>query len=194
MGFTNTNKVQEKDNVLYILKNAKKGILSKNIFLLKNLSDRTVHNASAYQDTDSITLAVLVYALAKITERQRYTQYKDWPVFEKAVLSNLDRATNDLNQNNFDSFRQDLTNIRGSINKLSSHLHDYIEEVFRKAAISKASRIYEHGISMQQTASLLGITPFELAEYIGTTGIADVNLGVTIPIQKRLKNAEEFFK
>lgn len=186
------SEVYEKDNLLDILKKTRKAITSKDVFTLKSLSNRTVHNASHHQDTDSITVAVLVYSIGKVIERSKYVQYKDWPMFERVMLSNLDRAIEDLSKDRIEKFRGDLAAVRGAISKLSTHLRGYIEEVFRKARINKASRIYEHGISLEQTASLLGITLFELAEYAGKTGIADVNLGVTMPISKRLKAAEEF--
>ncbi|MEM2462826.1 MAG: hypothetical protein QXD71_01515, partial [Candidatus Pacearchaeota archaeon] len=63
-----------------------------------------------------------------------------------------------------------------------------------KAAINKASRIYEHGISRAETARLLGITQWELAEYVGLTGIADTDLSITLPIEKRIKLAESLFR
>jgi len=47
---------------------------------------------------------------------------------------------------------------------------------------------------MEQTAKLLGITIWELAEYAGQTGISDVNLTVTMPVEKRLKQAQEMFE
>lgn len=194
VGDSSSKEIIEKENVLDILKKTKKAIIAKDIFTLKQLSDRTVHNASLYQDTDSLTLAVLVHSLGKVTERQRYSEYKEWPIFEKAMISNLDKSVYDLNSGNIDEFRNDLFAVRRVISKLSGHLKKYIEEVFRKSSISKASRIYEHGISLEQTASLFGITLFELAEYAGKTGISDVNLGITMPIEKRLKQAEEFFK
>ena len=44
---------------------------------------------------------------------------------------------------------------------------------------------------MQQTAEMLGISVFELAEYAGKTGIADVGLSITKDIKERVKIAEE---
>ena len=37
---------------------------------LKELSNTTVHNASIYQDEDSVSVAVLIYSLSKIFERK----------------------------------------------------------------------------------------------------------------------------
>ena len=83
--------------------------------------------------------------------------------------------------------------VRQAINKLSGKLKIFIKDVFRRATINKASRIYEHGISMEKTASLLGITMFELAEYAGQTGIPDVPENKTLSVKTRIKLAMEMF-
>ena len=70
---------------------------------------------------------------------------------------------------------------------------DYIKNVFEQAQINKASRIYEHGVSMEQTANLLGISMFELAEYAGTTGISESPEGKTIDAKSRIKLAMDMF-
>ena len=36
---------------------------------LKGLSNRTIHNSSIFQDEDSISIAVMVYAIAKMMDR-----------------------------------------------------------------------------------------------------------------------------
>lgn len=185
--------VQERDNVLYILSTARKAMKKMNLTLLKELSDHTIHSASIYQDTDSITVAVLIYALSKIFERSKYTNYADWPSFSKTCIENLTKAEHDLKGNKIEEFRKDLLNIRQAVDKLSGHLKTYVEDVFRKAMIKKASRIYEHGISLKQTAELLGISTWELAEYTGETGISDVDLSITADIKKRIKRALDIF-
>jgi len=186
--------VHEKDNLVYILENAKKAIDEKDIVTLKDLSNRTVHSASVYQDTDNITIAVIVYALYKVLARPDYEKYAEWPLFIETVNSNLSNAATNLKKGKTSEFRNNLRAIREVVEKLSGHFKSYIEEVFRTSLISKASRIYEHGVSMGQTASLLGITLFELAEYSGKTGISDVDLSSTVTIDKRLKMAMEFFR
>jgi hypothetical protein len=188
------DRLVEKDNLLYILSSTIKAISEKDIFTLKELSNRTVHSASIFQDSDSISVAVIVYSLAKIYERSKYETYKDWNLFDKSVSLNLKNAVSSLKQDKTGDFRGNLQNIINSIKKLSSHLRIYIEEVFRKARINKASRLYEHGISFEQTARLFGISIFELAEYAGRTGIGDVDLSITMPIKDRIKIASDFFE
>lgn len=186
--------MEERENILYILRKAKAALSSHDVFLLKDLSNRTIHNASIYQDPDSISVAVIVYSLSKITERSKYTFYKDWPMFIKAVNKSLDDSARGLENDDTKSFRKGLSEIRSLVGKVSGNFRKAIEDVFRRASINKASRIYEHGISMEQTASILGITLFELSDYAGKTGIPDVPLSITLSIEKRFNIAWEFLK
>ncbi len=186
--------ISERKNLLWILKNAKNAVKNEDAVKLKNLSNHTIHTASIEQDPDSITIAVLIYSLSKIIERKRYTKYKGWPEFYENYIKSINQSIQDLQNNDIENFRMHIGEIRKHLNKLSGKLKNYIKDVFRKAKINKASRIYEHGISMQQTSKILGITLWELAEYAGQTGISDVNLSVTMPIKKRIKLAEDIFK
>ena len=46
---------------------------------------------------------------------------------------------------------------------------------------------------MEKTASLLGITMFELASYAGQTGISDVPISRTMKVKSRIKLAMDMF-
>lgn len=182
------------DNVLRILKETKIAIENEDALKIKNLSNQTINTASLTQDGDNIAVAVVVYSLGKIFERGNYKQLPGWGGFYKIIISSLNSSIADIEKNDEEKFRKDLELIRKSIEKLSGKLKKYIQEVFRKAQINKASRIYEHGISMEKTANLLGVTLYELAEYAGKTGISDVPLGKTLGVKARIKLAEGLFK
>ncbi len=185
--------MQEKGNIIDILKNARSAMERRDAVLMKHLSDRTIHTSSIYGDPDNVAVAVVIYALSKIVERGKYESYKSWPFFIDICLKGLTSSAEAIEREDIEGFRNAIASINKAISRISGHLKDYIEDVFRKASINKASRIYEHGISMKQTADLLGVTVFELAEYVGKTGIADVDLSITKDIRKRLKEAAEFF-
>ncbi len=187
-------KEAELKNILEILKNAKKALKTDDILLMKEMSNRTIHSASLYKDPDSVTIAVTIYALAKIIERKKYEQYKEWPSFFNRINKDIDNALAHLSKSQFKEFHDDLHDIRKAAHQLSGHLKIYIQDVFRHASINKASRLYEHGISMAETAELLDITTWELAEYVGTTGISDVDLSVTMPIKERINFAKKLFE
>ena len=186
--------MQEKENVLRILEEAKKAIGIGDALEIKNLSNQTINTASLIQDPDNIAVAVIVYSLSKIIERENYKQLPGWSKFYKIIINSITCSIEDIKKNNEKKFREDFELIRGAIGKLSGKLKSYIQDVFRKAQINKASRIYEHGISMEQTAKLLGITMFELAEYAGKTGIPDVPLGKTMDVKSRIKLVRDIFE
>ena len=58
--------MQEKENVLRILEEAKKAIEIGDALEIKNLSNQTINTASLIQDPDNIAVAVIVYSLSKI--------------------------------------------------------------------------------------------------------------------------------
>ncbi len=184
---------KEREHIVKLLSKAHRALLKKDVILLKKLSDRTIHTASIYKDIDAIIFATTIYALSKIIEREKYQEYKEWPVFYKLALNNLELAKRKLRKDNIKGFRQSIIDIRKEANKFSSNLKRYIKEVFEKAAISKASRIYEHGMSLSETADLLGITQWELSEYVGRTGIGDVDLSVTLPVKERINFTKKLF-
>ncbi len=183
----------ERKNILLILKNTRKALKTEDVLLLRDMSNRTIHGVSIYKDPDSIVIAVTIYALSKIIARKDYKQHKDWQVFLSRVSKDIDKAIEHLEKNNIKTFHEDMQNIRKAANNISGSLKHYIKDVFRMAQINKASRIYEHGISRAETSRLLGITQFELAEYIGKTGIADVTLSLTTPIKERIKFTRSLF-
>ena len=161
---------------------------------MRRLSNRTIHSASIYHDTDNIAIAVIIYALSKILEREKYQNYRSWDIFITECLTLLQEAITAIQKDEMDTFKDAIAGIKEAVDRLEGHLKDYIKDVFRKASINKASRIYEHGISMQQTAEMLGISVFELAEYAGRTGIADVDLSITKNIKERIRIAEEMLQ
>lgn len=186
--------MQEPDNVLRILKETKVALEKNDTFNLRGLSNQTINTASLTHDLDNIAVAVIVYSLGKILERVDYRQLPGWNKFYKNLLLYLDKSIEDIENKNYERFRQDFKGIRGSVENLSGKLKKYVKEVLRSAEINKASRIYEHGISMEKTADLLGVSLYELADYAGKTGIPDVPENYTMNTKSRIKLAMEMFE
>jgi len=185
----------EKENVLRILKETLTALKSENYSYIKELSNQTIHSASTQQDSTSITLAVFLYSLSKILERTEYKKEKGYKTFNKDLLNYLSSAIDSLEKNDLNNFDYSLKKIRRELSGLSGNLKDYIQDVFRKAEINKASKIYEHGISMEQTAKLLGVSIWELANYTGQkTFLYNEPESNTLGVKKRIKLAEDFFK
>lgn len=183
--------MQEADNILKILQDTKKALKEKNSFEIKNLSDHTINTASRTQDADNIAVAVIIYSLGKVLEKEVILNGQ-WSKFEKQIIIYLDLAIKNLKCGNEEGTRKYLEEIRKKIGQLSGKIRSYIKDVFRRSEVKKASKIYEHGISMERTAKLLGVTMYELAEYAGPIGILDSGKNV-INTKERIKTAEQFF-
>ena len=129
--------MEERENVLRILEETKEAIKLDNTAKIKELSNQTTNTASLTQDPDNIAIAVMVYSLGKILERQNYKSLRGWEVFYRVIISALDRAINDVRNKNDKEFRKDFELIRKAINKLSGKLKKYVEDVLEGLKLTK---------------------------------------------------------
>jgi len=186
--------VQEKENVLRIFEETKEAIKKEDSFKLNELSNQTINTASRTQDPDNIATAVVVYSIGKIIERKKYREFPEWEKLYKKIISSIDDSIKAIKNNKDREFRKSIDSLREYINKLSGKLREYVQDVFRKAQINKASKIYEHGISMERTASLLGISMYDLALYAGQTDMSNNPENKTVDAKFRIKLAMSMFE
>ena len=153
---------------------------------IKELSNHVIHNASVFQDEDSISIAVLIYSLSKIIERkQRDVDYDK-------VLKMLNSAIASLNNNQDDSFRKSIKEMFNFIRTMDERLKLYIHEVINQAQIKKGCKLCEHGISVARASEVLGISQWELLHYLGKTTMID-QLEEPVSVIKRMKTARGMF-
>ena len=176
--------MQESDNILRILEETKVALKEKDTLKLKQLSDQTNNTASRTQDADNIAVAVIVYSLGKILERG----YNG----DGLIVKRIDDVIRSIRKDG-NLLKGNLKQLRAEIGKISPGMKKYIQDVFRKASINKASKIYGHGVSMENTAKLLGITVWELANYAGQTEISDAPESKTLGVKERIKIVEGIF-
>jgi len=185
--------MKESENILRILRKTRQFIEEDNAAELKGLSNQTVHSATISQDADNIIVAVLVYSIGKVMERDHYRNMEGWAEFYNAVTKNLKLAIGALEKDNLKHARIYLGRIRNSLNRISGDLSRYIKDTFKKAEINKAFKLYEHGLSTEKTAELLGVSLWDMASYIGQSHIGDAKVAITMPAAKRVKIAEDLF-
>ena len=177
--------MEEKENIIRILEETKVALKEKDTLKLKQLSDQTNNTASRTQDADNIAVAVIVYSLGKILERG-YAENLS------VVIKEIDNVIRSVKKGG-DLLNRNLKQLRAEIEKISPGMKKYIRDVFRKASINKASKIYGHGVSIENTAKLLGLSVWELANYVGQTGISEVPESKTLGVRERIKLVEEIF-
>lgn len=153
---------------------------------MKGLSNHVIKNASIFQDEDSISVAVLIYALSKIIERkQKELDYNK-------VIGMLNSSVSSLKNNNEEEFRKSIKNIFNFIRAMDERLRLFIHEVINQAQIKKGCRLCEHGISIARSSEMLGISQWELMHYVGKTTLID-QFSEPVNALKRLKIARSLF-
>ena len=180
-------------NVSRVLREAFSAIKDNDWTTLKNLSNSTIHSATVHQDSLNIVIAVLVYSTSKILQRENYQKMPGWGDFYASLLKNWEMMVKASEDKDMKIVVEKAGEVRNSLNKIEGDLGSYIREVFKKAEINKAFKLYEHGLSSAQTAQLLGISLWDLASYIGQSSISEARINMSMPVQERIKRTEEFF-
>ncbi len=189
-----TLKKEIKKDILEVLTKSLSAIKRNDITELRELSNHTLHTISVYQDDYSAGIAVLIYSLSKIFERSDLKRFKDWDNFYESCLTNLKNAKESLEKDDVEFYVKSIKSLLGAVRRLETNLGKYIADVFSSAKIHKASRIHEHGISVGRTAELLGVSEWDIMEYIGKTGISDVPFSISKKVNQRIKFTRSLFK
>ena len=157
------------------------------IIQIKELSNHVMHNASVFQDEDSISIAVLIYSLSKIIEKKQ----KD--IDYGKLLNMLNLCIANLKINDDESFRKSVKNIFNFIRTMDQKLRLYIHEVINQAQIKKGCKLCEHGVSVARASEVLGISRWELMHYLGKTTVID-QFNDSISASKRLNFTRGLFE
>lgn len=154
------------------------------ILEVRKISNHTIHNATIFQDEDSISIAILIYALSKVMERCfgqiNYIKFMDL----------LNNARQLLEKDKIVNYRRVIKDIFSDISKLDKKIKLYVEEVINQAQIKKGGKLHEHGVSIGRAAQILGISQWELANYIGKTSLTEIE---TINAVDRIKFVRGLF-
>ena len=158
----------------------------KDVYQIKELSNRIIHNASVFQDEDSISIAVLIYALSKIIERN------DAQLNYARLSSMIGSCISSLKNNNDDGFRRSVKGIFNFIRTVDQKLRLYIYEVINQSQIKKGCKLCEHGVSVARASQVMGISRWELMHYLGKTTLVD-QFSEPVNASVRLKFARGLF-
>lgn len=151
---------------------------------VRELSDHIIHSASIFQDELSVSIAVVIYALSKVLDRFGETC--------PDCLNHLKKIHYFLEKRNIKPLFKELRKLRESIARRDKKINLYTQHILNEAQIKKGSRIYEHGISLAQTAHTLGISQWELMQYIGKTTMYEQQ-PETLTVKKRIETTRKVF-
>ena len=174
-------------DILAVINEALIELKAKDFLALKQVSNKTIHNAGIFQDSDSISIAVILYSLSKLADRNPE------PAYIHKTIALLESCRHLLEISDLTGFRDELHSLFKLISSFDKQLKLYLQEVLKKARISKGTKLYDHGISIAKAAEILDISQWDLMSYVGETQISDHFIG-KVRVGKRLKDLKEFFK
>lgn len=181
-------------DVLDALKEAIVAIKEKRHADLHAISDHVLHAITIYQDTEIVDVAVAIYALDKILQKEKYRTHRKMKLFVKTILHQLQEAVTELEKKDYEEYSATLKKILSSMQSFSKSIKFYIEDIMHFARIKKGTKLYEHGLSLGQAAELAGVTKWELMPAIGETAIHEQIVTPKKINDRRLEFAEKIFK
>lgn len=162
---------EAKKEVIAVLQEAADAIKQKRYFDLHAISDHILHTIIIYQDKDVVEIAIAIYAINKILEKEKYALHPKVKGFVKIMLDLLKETKTSLQKNDIDGFHENLKDISEKIHSFSASIKFYIDDVLHFARIKKGTRLYEHGLSLGKAAELVGVAKWDLMPAIGETAI-----------------------
>ena len=180
-------------DILQVLRKVQPMLKKNEVGKLKSLSNFTIHNASIFQDTGSVSISVIVFSLAKILNRPRLEENAAIMHFKEEIAAELFVAKNALEKENEKEFQSTLRRIFLRISSFEKRFGMYITEVLDHAKIKRGGRIYEHGFSVGRAAQLLGISSWELMSYLGETKMGNFIKDNAVSTKERLNFTRRLF-
>ena len=176
-----------KKDILSVLKQVIPAMRKYDTASVIELSNHVIHDASTYQDTDSISIAVMIYALGKMMDR-----CKEKGMDMSPLINIVEKLQASLERDKFGDYNINMSKVFESVKKMDDKLSLYVEEVLMKAKIKKGSKIHEHGLSVARTAELMGVSQWDLMSYVGN--IPTTYEKENISVKERLQTARSLFK
>lgn len=152
---------------------------------LKALSDQAIEDVAVHKDIDLISATVLIYSIYKILPDLKEEDYKDLLVEFKRSLSNLQ-------QNQLGRYNQNIKTLYDLIRKSNAKVKIHLQDVMHAARIKKSASLLRKGLSIGQAAGLMGLSNWDLQQYIGGTTMIDLKKE-SFSVNKRVNLALQIF-
>ena len=180
--------------IIVSLKESIAAIKKNDLASLINQSNQILSNTPIYQDKSSISLAVIIYAISKILSKKEYENYKHWPIFKSNLMKSLRSSQEFLERGDISSYYNRIKFIMEDLNAIEKDMGVFIEHVINSSKIKRASKIHLQGLSAGRTAEMLGISEWELLDYIGhSKEFTETPLNISKSVLDRLAYAKKIF-
>jgi len=153
---------------------------------LKDLSEHAIENIAIHKDLELVSVAVLIYSLYKIKVCLAIAD-------QKRIISEMRLAVQSLKSKNFGRYNSSIRFLYELIRKCDSRIKEHLQDVMDAARIKKGTSLLQHGLSIGQAAGLMGLSNWDLQQYVGKTTFMDQHIEVR-PALSRLKTAMKIFQ
>lgn len=183
-------------DILDVINNVILGLKNNDSKHVKEWSNHIIHNSSIFQDKHSIKTSIVVYALSKLFEKSKYEgqNRKYWNSFWRDITSELKKAKQDLEKKNIRGFSNSIGKLTRLISVADKEFSEHVQFVLEKARVTKAWKIYEHGVSLGRVAELLDISEWEAMAYLGHTKSHDYPGLLTEDVKERYEQLKNLVK
>lgn len=151
---------------------------------LKRLSNELAEDISLFHHRDAISVSVLSYSLYKIFSKN--------PLLERrALVTLISKALKCLHAPI--QFRTSIRKVFDELKKYDKDIESNILHMIRHAEIKRGLKVYEHGLSIGYAAEMMGVSRWEMMDYLGSRGIED-NSTYRVDARTRLQFVRGLFK
>ena len=164
----------------------KTAFINNDVSALKNISNEVLKHAVIKTDKHLAEVAVLGYALMKISSKNHIIKSRSWESAKNKIALHIDKTRLSLSDSNKLSFEKEVIRLHESVMAVDSQLGYYVMNTVAKARLKLASSAYALGLSLGSASDLTGADKKELMAYIGATTIHDEE-HVEMTIAKRMK-------
>ena len=185
-------KEESKEALVKVFQRLKSATISGNSQSLKNIAKYALDTASVFQNKKVLSVAVIAYAIVKLIERKKIIQ-TDLPISTyRDIIKNLEKTSQNISKGKIPQYENNIKDLFKLIGQLDNQLPLYIEEVVTKAKIKKGFLLHEKGISLSRAAHIMGISQWELMNYIGKTKISE-HISKKVDVRSRLNFTRKLF-
>ena len=161
--------------------------------MLKETSNYATDLAVKDFDKGTAKIAILAYALSKISSKQHMQTNPAWPKAKNRIIFFLEECSEILRKNKQQELEKKLDKIEKSVKQVDDDIGNYIRNIWDKAKIKIASNAYAQGLSLSKASELADANKAELQNYIGITKIHDEEKSA-INLKERMKIARKVFE
>ena len=158
------------------IQNVKKSLVAKDSMGLRELSNTLSSEAAITQDSKTIDLAIITYALHKILSKIHFRDKHD-PLMENVIM-------------NLES--KDFPTVMKLIDEFGTEHGRFEGGLIEKARVKIGSRLYARGMSLSQSASLVDTRKSDILDYIGVTKVHEHE--PVRSVEDRMKVVRKLFK